>query len=206
MFLSMSVHAATIPEGINFEIPLSELKKVKKVVPSKKTAGKSKAEKKSEVPSQLAVANATPSPSPPDQVKSSGNEANSAATGEKAPDNPPATPAPAPESTKISHDPYSFVVAGKNTIIQAVIYRNAEEIKSVICRMRTTKKGASTTVKMKKADDSRFTYTATLPGLFPEMSSLSYSIIVVDSFGNESISQEFVTPVISSPVVPGWQN
>lgn len=197
---------AAVPGGMDIEIPLSELKNVKKGAPPKKAAGKPKTKNKSEAPSQGAIADEAVSPKLPDQTKSPANETRSVAAGEKAPSNPPATPAPAPENTKISHEPYSFVVANKSTVIHAVIYREADELKSVTCRIRVAKKGAPTTVKMKRLDDSRFTYTATLPGLPLEMSSLSYAIIVVDSSGKESISQEFVTPVKSSPLVPSWQN
>jgi hypothetical protein len=198
--------AAAVPVGMDVEIPLSELNKVKKEAPPKKTAGKPKTNKKSDGKSQGTVTDATTAPKITDQSKKSGNEAINASNGDKALGNPPANPASEPENLKISHDPYSFVVAGKSTLIHAVIYRDAEELKSVTCRIRTTNKGEPTTVTMQKTNDSRFTYTATLPGLSPEMSSLSYAIVVVDSAGKESVSQEFVTPVKSSPLVPSWQN
>jgi hypothetical protein len=58
---------------------------------------------------------------------------------------------------------------------------------------------------MTKVDGSRFTYTATLPEAAPDAASLRYIIGAIDSAGAESTSPEYVTPVTSSPVVPGWQ-
>lgn len=206
LLLSTSSHAAPVAGAVDFEIPLIELNKVKKKSPPKRSAGRHKTKKRSDSRTQISAADAPVSPVLPDQAKSPGNEIQSKVDVESAPGNPPAKSSPAAESFKISHDPYSFVVTGRDTVIHAVIYRKADELASVACRMRITKKGATSTIMMKKVDNTLFTYTATLPGLPPEMQSLSYSIVAVDSSGIESVSQEFVTPVIAFGVVPSWQN
>ncbi len=100
--------------------------------------------------------------------------------------------------------PYSFVVAGKRTVIQAVINSEAD-IQAVNCAIHGGAGGAKALIKMEKVGGTQFTYTTNLPGLAPENPFLLYTIIVVDSTGRETRSQEFVTPVTSSPVVPGWQ-
>jgi len=111
------------------------------------------------------------------------------------------------EKILISHDPYSYVVAGKQTVILAVI-SGQDDIKAVSCRFRGEEKGddsAVTAVTMTKVEGTHFTYRAILPGLAPDSRFLHYRLVAVDTQGREIQSREFSTAVRTSTVVPGWQ-
>ncbi len=108
-----------------------------------------------------------------------------------------------PDSAHISHEPYSYVVPGKRTVIKAII--SLEAAQSVRCRFRSLDKGGYASVAMAKAPGSQFTYVATLPALEPGAAALRYRFIVFDASGNQTYSQEFVIPVKPTSVMPGWQ-
>lgn len=109
-----------------------------------------------------------------------------------------------PESIRIIHEPYSFIVPGKRTLIQAVVSSEAV-INSVTCRFRTLAGGGYARVKMTKTADSRFTYEALLPGVASGGRALNYSFTVVDAAGKEGKSQEYSIVVSDVPFTPGWQ-
>ena len=207
MQVSVALAAQTAAGGTDFEIPISELNKVKKKSPAKHETKKTK-KKKKKTDSKLQESSLkTAYPNEPaglakippvELVKDTKSEP----VPQKSPDGD--KPLPNPEETRIYHSPYSFVVAGKHTVINAVINSKAD-IKEINCSLRMAGGEAQTPVKMVKVEGTRFTYRATLPAMAPESTSLGYTIVVIDSSGKETRSQEFVTPVASSPVVPAWQ-
>ena len=192
--------------GTDFDIPISELNKVKKKTPAKKASSESKKKKKSSAKSKDSSSitaepnklDAQPNIPPAGSIEGAGSETAHA----KAPatDRSPSKS----EDTVINHFPYSFVVADKRTVIHSVI-NSRIEIKEVNCRISMTEGGAKTLVKMEKVEGTHFTYKAILPPLPSGSTYLRYSIDIVDSQGRNTHSEEFVTPVTSSPVVPSWQ-
>ncbi|QEM67108.1 hypothetical protein FO488_02315 [Geobacter sp. FeAm09] len=184
---------ATSAAGSDYEIPLSELKKVEK-----KKAKKAETRKRAERKRVRAAAQET-------------TRAASEPAGAPAAQPVPAPPAPrsveaapeTPDSVHISHEPYSYVVPGKRTIVKAVV--SLDGVQAVRCRFRAGEKGGDALVSMTRAPGSQFTYGATLPPLESGAMALRYRFIVVDATGHEIHSREFVTPVKITPVVPGWQ-
>lgn len=203
MPLSMASAAPVVNSVADYDIPISELNKVRKKSPSKRVTGESGKKKKSEAKSGASSPEKT---EPVGLVKSPPIEAINSTQIDLPDKITPGADKPLPdqEIIQIHHSPYSFVVAGKRTIIYAVISSKADT-KEIMCSIRTAEGVAPILVKMEKVRDTQFTYTATLPGLSSETGSLRYTIIAVDSLGKETRSHEFVTPVTSSPVVPGWQ-
>jgi hypothetical protein len=194
----------------DYDIPISELNRVKKKGPAKRAPRESKKQQKSsatpqELPSEPGIvahpADAT------GQVKSPNVEAVQLVPVAAPLSKTPVTAAPQinAEAIQIFHTPYSFVVADKLTVIHAVIYRTSD-IREVHCSLPALPDGTAGLVKMTPVDGTQFTYTATLPGLTSETASLRYTIVVVDAQGSEIRSKEFMTPVTTSPVVPGWQH
>jgi hypothetical protein len=177
--------------GTDYDIPISELNRVKKKTPSKRLAKESIKKKKSDAKPQESLSKTTARVEP-------------AAQGGTVHKKNPVVSEPLPENIQIYHAPYSFVVAGKRTVIYAVVDSKAD-IKEVNCSFHVAEGGVQTLVKMVKVSGTRFTYTALLPGLTPKSSSLRYTIVAVDTLGKENRSREFVTPVMSSLVVPSWQ-
>jgi hypothetical protein len=174
--------------GVDFDIPTSELSKIKEDPPAKRVVSKPKKKKKADAKSKNSA---------------TGSEAEPGGTAASA-QKTPAASEPVPEAVRIHHVPYSFVVSGRRTVIQAVI--NSEtDVQAVTCKIRVVEGGAQAVVKMAKVSGTRFTYEATLPGLTPGIPSLRYVISAIDPSGKETVSQEFVTPVTTSSIVPGWQ-
>lgn len=210
VLLIPSVWAAatpSAPDASGYEIPLGELNKVKKERPSKKVT-KERKRRKGERSAQRASTDVVAAPgnaAPP-------ATAPAAETSRVVP--PPATPGAevphksghpqASATVTIHHDPYSYVITGKRTIIQAVI-SSAGNIQSVQCRFRASEDGAYALVPMVLVPGTLFTYTATLPSLAKESQALRYSIVVLDAQGHEARSEEYVIAVKSSAVLPGWQ-
>lgn len=177
----------------DYEIPLSELKKVEKKKPKKTETRKRKERKKADTTSQET----------PREVSGA-----IAAPGQPTPLVPEAAQRGAevmktPDSAHIIHEPYSYVVHGKCTVIKAVI--SLEAVQSVRCRFRSLDKGGYASVAMAKTPGSQFTYVATLPALEPGTVALRYRFIVVEASGNQTYSQEFVIPVKLTSILPGWQ-
>lgn len=180
------------PGGTDFEIPISELNKVKKKTPSKHATKEKEPKKK-----KSAAKTAKSSPEKIVHAEPAGPDKGTAAAAVE--------PSANPEDTRIHHSPYSFVVVGKPTVIHTVI-NSKTDIQEVNCTFPKPEGGGQTTVKMTKVAGTKFTYTATLPALPAESSALRYSIVVVDSLSKETRSNEYVSPVSVSPVVPSWQN
>lgn len=206
MPLSLVSAAPNVKNEADFDIPISELNKVKKKTPPKRMTSEAKKKKIIDAKSVESTSETakTVEPAPPAAVPTvEPNKTNQDKTVDKK--TPTADkPLTDSENIQIHHSPYSFVVAGKRTVIYAVIGSRADT-KEINCTIREAEGAAPTSVKMVKVSGTQFTYTATLPGMSPERPSLRYTIIVVDSFGKETLSQEFMTPIASSPVVPGWQ-
>ena len=97
------------------------------------------------------------------------------------------------------------MVAGKPTIVDAVIISPPDALTSVRCRFRAAETGGYAHVAMQKMPGTTYSYTATLPSLVQGSNPLRYSIIATDALNKETRSQEFVTPVRATSVVPGWQ-
>lgn len=214
------VSASLAAGGTDFEIPISELSKSKKESPQKQDASEPKKKKKNSAKyrtkktkekkdpvaqSQELIAEAVAPAKTADQVKSPGSEPKTDVPGEATSQAVLITAASIKENVSISHIADGFVVANKSTVINAVIYTREVDPREVNCTVRVTETGPPSVVKMVKVDGTRFTYTANLPGLAPDVSSLRYTIVVTDSLGKESSSPEFVTPVKVTPVVPSWQ-
>jgi hypothetical protein len=179
--------------GNDYEIPLTDLKKVEKKKPKKTGTRKHTAKKKADITSQGGpheMAGATDAPGQP-ASSSSKTEKHGTEVME------------APDSAHISHEAYSYVIPGKRTILKVVVSREA--VQSVRCRFRSKERGGYASVTMAKAPESQFTYVATLPALEPGAAGLRYSFIVADAAGNETYSQEFYIPAKSTSIMPGWQ-
>ena len=259
--------------GADFEIPLSELAKVKKKAPAKPTAAKKvkKSRKdgaeKAPAAAEEAVASKDPdapkvpiaakeAPQPSKAVAEAGRivldeqqpaatpaqeqkpvaEAGQAASpgGAKAAPSavpmvvaPVAVPVAAPTSPRpaavplpaaavpapvqptsvgasIIHDPNSYIVAGKRTVILAIISATGE-LRSVQCHFRAATDGASASVAMVKVPGTRFTYSALIPALAPGSTGLRYGFTVTGATDKVVRSREYEIKVLDSPVVPGWQ-
>lgn len=230
ILVGLALAAAPVTAETGFDISISDLNTVKKKAPSKKTSKETRRKKRSDTePQQSSSEKAgavetvlTPltekmpdeksSPKPVGPVETPVQAAAPAIepktetqiNPDKQLSQVAAEPEPDPENTRIFHSPYSFVVAGKRTVIQAVIDSNAE-IQEVSCTLRTHEGGGRNQVKMEKVEGTQFTYRAVLPGLSRGTSSLSYTVDVVDSSGKLTRSKKFVTPVKSVPFVPSWQ-
>jgi len=191
---SMESAAAAVS---NYEIPLGELQKVKKERPPKRET-RERRKKKSEVPAE---ANSYGVVVQPESAAATGAVA--APTNEVHVRTDTAVK-PAANPLTIHHEPYSYVISGKRTVIHAVISSTAS-IQSAYCRFRSVENGAYAQVPMQSAPGTFFTFTATLPGLGASSKALRYSIVAVDSAGNEIKSQEYSIDVKTSSVLPGWQ-
>lgn len=184
--------AYSAAEGNDYEIPLTDLKKVEKKKP-KKAARKHTAKKKTGVASQGASHEATGTVDAPGQPALSLPKTEKSGTGAME----------TPDNVHIIHEPYSYVLPGKRTILKAVISREA--VQAVRCRFRSLEKGGYASVTMSREAGSQFTYVATLPALESGAAEFRYRFIVVDASGNKTYSQEFDIPVQPTSIMPGWQ-
>ena len=190
-----AVEALSAPSGsLDFEIPINELSREQKESPPKRAAGKPQKKKKSVARSRRSTTRAVATVRRADQAKAAGT----------APQELPLS-SEALQRFRIFTVPYSFVVIGKSTVIKAVIYREADDLQAVNCKIRGVEAGALSLIKMAKVDGFRFTYSATLPEVASDAASLRYTIVATEVSGAESISPEFASPVTFSPLVPGWQ-
>jgi hypothetical protein len=110
-----------------------------------------------------------------------------------------------PDEFLIIHEPFSFVVGGKPTIINAVVTSSLSTVHTVNCSFRASDKGSSAILQMKKVPGSLYTYTAVLPPLVKNSGTLRYIFIARDSLKRETRSREFAIPLKMTMVVPGWQ-
>ncbi|MDA8429659.1 MAG: hypothetical protein M0T70_10430 [Geobacteraceae bacterium] len=202
-------------DASGYEIPLGELNKVKKVRQVKKGTRVHKKRKRVSTPlpsNDVAVPPAAKVVQTPAAATAVPNgSAQPMFHQPAAPEktimgiaSPPPPARPPADSVSIHHDPYSYVITGKRTTIQAVV-SSAENIQAVYCRFRAAENGAYARVPMVQVPGTHFTYSATLPGLAAASRSLRYSIIAVDALGHETSSQEYVIAVKPSDVLPGWQ-
>ena len=174
----------------DYDISLKDLRQVKRPPPPKKKANESRKKKKG--------AGKAHKPSDSELSPTEGEGAH------QAPTKNVAAPRQLSQGIMIIHEPYSYLVAGKRTVVRAVI-SGEEDIKSVYCSFRAVEGGTGAAVAMVKETGSQFTYAATLPALAADSRFLRYNIVVVDAKGKETRSPEFVINVKPSPVVPGWQ-
>lgn len=112
--------------------------------------------------------------------------------------------APAEDDARISHEPYSYVVAGKLTSLMAVVI-GKNNVRSMHCRFRATKDGPYAEIAMPLAPGSKFTYRATLPALIPGAAALYYEFVVTGNSGRKTRSPEYSILLSDTGVVPGWQ-
>jgi hypothetical protein len=198
LVMAVPVQSVSAAGENDYEIPLSELKKVEKKKLEKRKPKKVESRKRKERKKAETTSQETPS-------EFSGA---AAAPGQPAP-LVPETDLHGEEimgtqdNDHISHDPYSYVVPGKRTVVKAIIGREA--VQSVKCRFRSLDKGGYASVTMAQAPGSQFTYVATLPALEPGAALLRYRFIVVGASGIQTYSREFVIPVKPTSVMPGWQ-
>ena len=178
----------------NFEIPMGELNRKTNIAPEKRAVRSPEKTKEIAAKARRSRSVAKSSRTEPKKVVSVA-----------APQQAPLTTSEAIQPFRIFNVPYSFVVTGKSTVIKAVIYREADDLQSVNCKIRAAATGANSVVKMAKVDGFRFTYAATLPEAAVDASSLRYTIVAIDSSLTESISPEFASPTKFSPLVPDWQ-
>ncbi len=205
--------------GTGYEIPLSDLTREERKKP-KKPRNKNRAEKKisnhveqetPQPPSVPSSESALPSSSAHETGQAVAPAAQSpqkpALTGKEEKTNNGTTDKSAAAADKIVivHEPYSYVVAGKPTVIDAVIISSPGALRSVRCRFRAAETGGYASVAMQKMPGSTYTYTATLPPLSQGSNPLRYSVIATDALHKETRSREFVTPDRATSVVPGWQ-
>jgi len=206
--------------GTNFEIPLGDLKpeekKAKKPETRKHKRKKKTGHAEQEPPGGTTASSAEDSRKP--APATGGAQAASMpetpilqrpAPPEKAPEasGVAGTAATAAEEISIIHDPYSYVVAGKRTVITAVIISPPEGFQSVQCRFRATETAGFARVPMTRVEGTQYTYTATLPALSPGTGSLRYMLVASGTMNKdkETFSREFSIPVRATSVVPGWQ-
>ena len=195
LILALSIgHPVLAASGTDgYEIPLGELHKVKKEQPARKArkAGKpGTATKAAEQKQERYQAVVIPE-------------------GQGAQEGKGATTAPVPTASEntlfsIHHDSYSYLVAGKRTVIQAVVSGSTVP-KEVFCRFRAGDKGLPARVTMQPVPGTSFTFTTTIPALAATATDLRYSVVARDASGGESSSQEFVIPLKATSVIPGWQ-
>jgi len=190
---AVPVQSVFAAEENDYEIPLSELKKVEKKKPKKTETRKRKEKKKAETTKQETPREVSEMAAAPGQSASLATE-----TAQRGAD-----VMETPDRAHISHEPYSYVVPGKLTVIKSIISREA--VQSVRCRFRSSDKGGYASVLMAKAPGSLFTYVATLPPLEPGAATLRYRFIVVDASAIQTYSPEFVISVKPASVMPGWQ-
>ena len=196
--------------GNQYEIPLSDLKKVEKKKPRKTKNKHHKEQKRTGKKTQGAVKETPRAVSAEPQVSVQAmpsSETGALYTPEVLIDGGTATvdltPASA-DDARITHEPYSYVVTGKRTVIKAIISGRLV-FQSVRCQFHSSEESGSALVPMTKVEGNHYTYTATIPALAQGANSLRYQFVVINTQGKETRSQEFIMPVNQTTVVPGWQ-
>jgi len=198
-----------------FDIPISELNKVKKKYPTRaESAKRHKQPKKKQSLSQddkngTGVKNEPLADQPNIQLheKSASPPTTTPPFSSVTKSSAPADSSlitPVAESIRISHTPYSFIVPGKRTTIQAVISSDTV-ISNVYCYFHSTGNTLGAAVSMSKVAGTSFTYSAVIPALNSKSSGLSYKIFAVDSKGITSQSKEYTIPSSPTTFFPGWQ-
>lgn len=111
---------------------------------------------------------------------------------------------PEEEEYRISHEPFSYLVAGKMTKLMAVVI-SKNDVLTMRCRFRAGEKGQYGEIEMLLAPGSKFTYSAVIPALIPGATALYYEFVLTDNQGKKFRSQEYRIPLNATAVVPGWQ-
>lgn len=206
--------------GTDFEIPLSDLKKGEKKTQRKSERRERRVKRKTVSTEQVSPQEAsgkpadsnikplTPINEPKAEFAPNTQQLQRPATSDvgrpKTAVNAGKT-ATAPDEIRIVHDPYSYVVTGKRTVMYAVIISSPGALQTVRCRFRSAEGGEFAFVPMEKISGTLYSYTATLPALSESTRALRYSIVAIDTANKETSSREFITPVRATSVVPGWQ-
>lgn len=208
VFMTIAASCATAyavadqPGFTDYDIAIQELNKVKKKYPKKeRKPHKTEQHRKGKTAPEAAQSKGTA------VTESAGAQATGSAPSEQhqAPAMPVVAEHPAGEPTLgITHDPFSFLVAGKRSTVQAVIETGGSTAE-VLCRFRADNSSSWGRVPMSLVSGTHFTYRAVLPAPAQSASLVQYQFVVVDREGKETLSREFGIPVRSSLVVPGWQ-
>jgi hypothetical protein len=182
-------------DGNDYEIPLSDLRKTEKKPPRKKERRNRR--EQSQDPASRTGAPAGEAPQAEHAASPKGDTAGA------SPVSPPSGAESAP--LWIVHEPNSYLVAGKRTVIMAVV-GGETAARAVYCRLTSPEAGGGDAlVPMTAWEGSRYTYKAVVPAVVPGAHALRYRIVAVDPAGTETSSREFVVPVRQTAVVPGWQ-
>jgi hypothetical protein len=215
MVLIPSAWAAAPADVSNYEISIGELNRVRKERPVKKVLKERKKKRnestavRTETDAAATAEKADQPPVPAPGVTGSAAPAETGAqtlsgqTGSGV-SSTTETPQTVVSPVTIHHDPYSYVITGKRTKIQAVV-SSVNSIQAVYCRFRAVENGAYALVPMILSPGTHFTFSAELPGLAPASRSLRYNILAVDAAGKENLSREFVITTKTTSVLPGWQ-
>jgi hypothetical protein len=107
--------------------------------------------------------------------------------------------------SRISHEPYSYLVAGKLTRLMAVVISKST-VKSMYCRFKAKENLPYAEVEMSLVPGSKFTYSAVIPALIPGSAALYYEFVMVGSTGEKVQSRKYSIPLDATSVVPGWQH
>lgn len=205
---AVSVLQTNTASSSEYEIPLSELNKVKKKYHAKKETHKRhiKKGKKQAQEQPVTTDNAEPVKQKIEPLDEKSVAIKSVSQKNSNQKNPQSSISSETElsAIKISHTPYSYIVSGKRTIVQAVISSSTSIVK-VYCYFHTTGSNNGAAVQMSKMDGTNFTYTTIIPALNSNSTGLSYKIYAIDSNGITTQSKEYTIPTSTTAVSPGWQ-
>lgn len=109
-----------------------------------------------------------------------------------------------PSATQFLHESYIFMVTGKRITLKALIIDPAG-VKVARCYFRVTDDGDYLSVPMQRVEDSQYMYSATIPALGRDAQSIRYRFLAVNLLGQTTKTNEFVTAVSDTTVLPGWQ-
>lgn len=216
-FVCLSVNAA------DFDIPIEELKKVKKK-PAKsehskrdykkrKKTAKNSDEPKVEVTKKEEAATVAAK----DETNSLANLDNGGAVqlstpkpaetviDEKKADIKNVQKSEKSNSIFISHTPYNFIIPEHRTVIKAILSASSDIKIAELEFYADDNPSESAILKFEKLADSKFTYKATIPAVAKEAQKLSYKIKVVAENGENFETQTFSTAISSENIIPGWQ-
>lgn len=190
-----------------FDIPLSELQKVKKK-PAKHT--KSYKKRKNTTKSETETSSATAAESSKSGVGESGtvetNISSPNKTDFKTSESSilPSTSKASLDNSSINHSPNSYIIADRRIRVQAVIFAD-EPVVRVYCYFKAIGSNYGAAVQMSKVDGTRFTYSSVIPALSAKVKGLRYRIYQVDHNGVTIQSPDYEMPMATSNVRPGWQ-
>lgn len=199
-----TTHAVTHQSGFtDYDIAIQELNKVKKKNPKK--------ERKPHKTVQHRKEKTAPEVSRGERATAGTGSADRQETlsAPSVPRQAPAMPVVAEQPTgaqtlRVTHDPFSFLAAGRRSTVQAVIETD-DSTAEVLCRFRADNSSSWGRVPMSLVSGTHFTYRAVLPAPAQSANLIQYQFVVVDRQGKEMLSREFGIPVRPSLVVPGWQ-